>query len=153
MRMFGRALRHIKSWIPRISLAWLPIWRLIRTKTSHRGTCVSVPPCFFTISHSYSQLFCMRVGIIIASQFSIAFCLILHVKLSDQCQMGKQTMGTPCMSFPYRTDNKLYRLHTPQAPIVQTGVHGRYKMDEYPNGTNAIVGMFMPKLMYKLFFT
>ena len=57
-----------------------------------------------------------------------------------QCQMGKQTMGTPCHSLPYRPDNKLYRLQTPQAPIVQTGVHGRYKMDEYPNGTNAVVG-------------
>lgn len=61
-----------------------------------------------------------------------------------QCQMGKQTMGTPCHSFPYRTDNKLYRLQTPQAPIVQTSVHGKYKMDEYPNGTNAIVGKISP---------
>ena len=58
-----------------------------------------------------------------------------------QCQMGKQTMGTPCHSLPYRSDNKLYRLQTPQAPIVQTAVHGKYKMDEYPNGTNAVVGM------------
>jgi DNA-directed RNA polymerase I subunit RPA2 len=57
-----------------------------------------------------------------------------------QCQMGKQTMGTPCHSLPYRPDNKLYRLQTPQAPIVQTGIHGMYKMDEYPNGTNAVVG-------------
>jgi DNA-directed RNA polymerase I subunit RPA2 len=59
-----------------------------------------------------------------------------------QCQMGKQTMGTPCHSLPYRPDNKLYKLQTPQAPIVQTGVHGLYKMDEYPNGTNAVVGTF-----------
>jgi DNA-directed RNA polymerase I subunit RPA2 len=59
-----------------------------------------------------------------------------------QCQMGKQTMGTPCHSLPYRSDNKLYKLQTPQAPIVQTAIHGTYKMDEYPNGTNAIVGMF-----------
>ena len=57
-----------------------------------------------------------------------------------QCQMGKQTMGTPAHSLPYRSDNKLYRLQTPQAPIVQTSVHGIYKMDEYPNGTNAVVG-------------
>ena len=57
-----------------------------------------------------------------------------------QCQMGKQTMGTPCHSFPYRSDNKLYRLHTPQAPLVQTATHGLFKMDEYPNGANAIVG-------------
>lgn len=58
-----------------------------------------------------------------------------------QCQMGKQTMGTPCHSLPYRPDNKLYKLETPQAPLVQTKVHGMYKMDEYPNGTNAVVAV------------
>mmetsp|Transcript_2255 Transcript_2255/g.4156 ORF Transcript_2255/g.4156 Transcript_2255/m.4156 type:complete len:834 (-) Transcript_2255:1898-4399(-) len=58
-----------------------------------------------------------------------------------QCQMGKQTMGTPAHSLPYRVDNKLYRLQNPQAPVVQTDIHGRYKMDEYPNGTNAIVAV------------
>lgn len=57
-----------------------------------------------------------------------------------QCQMGKQTMGTPCHSLTYRPDNKLYRLMTPQAPLVQTSIHGQYKMDEYPNGANAVVG-------------
>ena len=60
-----------------------------------------------------------------------------------QCQMGKQTMGTPAHSLPYRPDNKLYRLQTPQAPIVQTAIHGKYKMDEYPNGTNAVVGKLL----------
>jgi DNA-directed RNA polymerase I subunit RPA2 len=58
-----------------------------------------------------------------------------------QCQMGKQTMGTPCHSLPYRSDNKLYRLHTPQAPVVQTSTQSLYKMDEYPNGANAIVAV------------
>jgi DNA-directed RNA polymerase I subunit RPA2 len=58
-----------------------------------------------------------------------------------QCQMGKQTMGTPCHSFPHRTDNKLYKLQTPQAAIAQTARHGEYKMDEYPNGTNAVVAV------------
>ena len=58
-----------------------------------------------------------------------------------QCQMGKQTMGTPAHSLPYRVDNKLYRLQNPQAPIVQTAIHGEYKMDEYPNGTNAVVAV------------
>lgn len=59
-----------------------------------------------------------------------------------QCQMGKQTMGTPCHSLSYRPDNKLYKLQTPQAPIVQTATHSEYKMDEYPNGTNAVVGKY-----------
>lgn len=58
-----------------------------------------------------------------------------------QCQMGKQTMGTPAHSLPFRTDNKLYRLQNPQAPVVQTKRHSEYKMDEYPNGTNAIVAV------------
>ena len=58
-----------------------------------------------------------------------------------QCQMGKQTMGTPAHSLPYRADNKLYRLMTPQAPVVQTSIHGQYKMDEYPNGTNAVIAV------------
>ena len=58
-----------------------------------------------------------------------------------QCQMGKQTMGTPAHSLPYRNDNKLYRVQTPQAPLVQTSIHGEYKMDEYPNGTNAIIAV------------
>mmetsp|Transcript_1430 Transcript_1430/g.1921 ORF Transcript_1430/g.1921 Transcript_1430/m.1921 type:complete len:1240 (+) Transcript_1430:30-3749(+) len=58
-----------------------------------------------------------------------------------QCQMGKQTMGTPAHSLPFRTDNKLYRLQNPQAPVVQTSRHGEFKMDEYPNGTNAVVAV------------
>jgi len=58
-----------------------------------------------------------------------------------QCQMGKQTMGTPAHSLPYRVDNKLYRLQNPQAPVVQTATHAEYKMDEYPNGTNAVVAV------------
>jgi DNA-directed RNA polymerase I subunit RPA2 len=58
-----------------------------------------------------------------------------------QCQMGKQTMGTPCHSLPHRPDNKLYKLQTPQAAIAQTARHGEYKMDEYPNGTNAVVAV------------
>ena len=58
-----------------------------------------------------------------------------------QCQMGKQTMGTPAHSLPFRTDNKLYRLQNPQAPVVQTKRHSEFKMDEYPNGTNAVVAV------------
>lgn len=58
-----------------------------------------------------------------------------------QCQMGKQTMGTPGHSLPFRSDNKLYKLQNPQAPLVQTATHGLYKMDEYPNGANAIVAV------------
>ena len=58
-----------------------------------------------------------------------------------QCQMGKQTMGTPCHSYAHRSDNKLYRLYTPQNPIVKTRLHSRYGFDSYPNGTNAVVAV------------
>ncbi|GMI24739.1 hypothetical protein TeGR_g9753 [Tetraparma gracilis] len=58
-----------------------------------------------------------------------------------QCQMGKQTMGTPAHALPHRTDNKMYRIQNPQAPIVQTQRHGEYNMDDYPNGCNAVVAV------------
>jgi DNA-directed RNA polymerase I subunit RPA2 len=58
-----------------------------------------------------------------------------------QCQMAKQTMGTAAQSLPHRTDNKLYRLQTPQAPVVRTARYEQYVMDEYPNGTNAVVAV------------
>ena len=84
-----------------------------------------------------------------------------------QCQMGKQTMGTPALAMKQRADNKLYRIGHPQAPLVsdslrgsstpsfaftqhfrnlfdnqvQTRAHREYAMDEYPQGTNAVVSV------------
>ncbi|KIJ56502.1 hypothetical protein M422DRAFT_197419 [Sphaerobolus stellatus SS14] len=58
-----------------------------------------------------------------------------------QCQMGKQTMGTPATALQHRTDNKLYRLQSGQTPIVRPDLHNLYGMDHYPNGTNAIVAV------------
>mmetsp|Transcript_1936 Transcript_1936/g.3081 ORF Transcript_1936/g.3081 Transcript_1936/m.3081 type:complete len:579 (+) Transcript_1936:132-1868(+) len=58
-----------------------------------------------------------------------------------QCQMGKQTMGTPVHSWQHRADNKLYRIQNPQAALVQTRVHAAYLADEYPQGTNAVVAV------------
>ncbi|KAI0832821.1 beta and beta-prime subunits of DNA dependent RNA-polymerase [Trametes gibbosa] len=58
-----------------------------------------------------------------------------------QCQMGKQTMGTPATALQHRTDNKLYRLQTGQTPIVRPALHNIYGMDSFPNGTNAIVAV------------
>lgn len=58
-----------------------------------------------------------------------------------QCQMAKQTMGTPSTAITHRTDNKLYRLQTPQTPIVRPAMHNRYGFDDAPNGTNAIVAV------------
>ncbi|AET38153.1 DNA-directed RNA polymerase I core subunit RPA135 Ecym_2421 [Eremothecium cymbalariae DBVPG len=58
-----------------------------------------------------------------------------------QCQMGKQTMGTPGVPLCHRSDNKLYRLQTGQTPIVKAKLYDDYGMDDFPNGTNAVVAV------------
>ncbi|KAF2012366.1 beta and beta-prime subunits of DNA dependent RNA-polymerase [Aaosphaeria arxii CBS 175.79] len=58
-----------------------------------------------------------------------------------QCQMGKQSMGTPGTAMRYRTDNKTYRLQTGQTPIVRPPLHNEYGLDNFPNGTNAVVAV------------
>ena len=58
-----------------------------------------------------------------------------------QCQMSKQTMGTPGTSIRYRTDNKTYRLQTGQTPIVRPPLYNEYGLDNFPNGTNAVVAV------------
>uniref|UniRef100_A0A673BFY2 DNA-directed RNA polymerase subunit beta n=1 Tax=Sphaeramia orbicularis TaxID=375764 RepID=A0A673BFY2_9TELE len=58
-----------------------------------------------------------------------------------QCQMGKQTMGFPLHSFMDRSDNKLYRLQTPQSALVRPYMYDHYNLDNYPSGTNAIVAV------------
>ncbi|XP_065839884.1 DNA-directed RNA polymerase I subunit RPA2-like isoform X2 [Oscarella lobularis] len=58
-----------------------------------------------------------------------------------QCQMGKQTMAFPSHTIQYRCDKKMYQLQTPQAPIVRPEGYERFKIDEYPAGTNCIVAV------------
>ncbi|XP_077978209.1 DNA-directed RNA polymerase I subunit RPA2-like [Glandiceps talaboti] len=58
-----------------------------------------------------------------------------------QCQMGKQTMGMPSHTLQFRTDNKLYRLQTPQSPIVRPSAYDKYNLDNFPLGTNAVVAV------------
>lgn len=58
-----------------------------------------------------------------------------------QCQMGKQTMGFPCHVLQYRIDNKMYRLQTPQTPVVRPKAYSDIDLDNYPLGTNAIVAV------------
>jgi DNA-directed RNA polymerase I subunit RPA2 len=58
-----------------------------------------------------------------------------------QCQMGKQSMGTPGTAIRYRTDNKIYRLQTGQTPIVRPPLHNDYGFDNFPNGMNAVVAV------------
>ncbi|CAL1530216.1 unnamed protein product [Lymnaea stagnalis] len=58
-----------------------------------------------------------------------------------QCQMGKQTMGTPLHAYQHRADNKLYRIQTPQSPLVRPAAYEQYNFDEYPLGTNTVVAV------------
>ncbi|EKG17618.1 DNA-directed RNA polymerase subunit 2 domain 6 [Macrophomina phaseolina MS6] len=58
-----------------------------------------------------------------------------------QCQMGKQSMGTPGTATAYRTDNKSYRLQTGQTPVVRAPLHNEYGLDNFPNGMNAVVAV------------
>lgn len=58
-----------------------------------------------------------------------------------QCQMAKQTMGTPYHSFPYRVDNKTYRIQNVQGPLVKNQNYDRVLADEYPLGCNAVVAV------------
>ncbi|GMR53854.1 hypothetical protein PMAYCL1PPCAC_24049, partial [Pristionchus mayeri] len=58
-----------------------------------------------------------------------------------QCQMGKQTMGTAVHAWHARADNKMYRLQFPQSPLLKLEAYEKYKMEEYPLGTNACVAV------------
>jgi len=55
--------------------------------------------------------------------------------------MAKQTMVSPYHNHPYRFDNKIYRLMTPQAPLVKCDGYDEYGLADYPSGTNAIVAV------------
>ncbi|XP_063964205.1 DNA-directed RNA polymerase I subunit RPA2-like [Lytechinus pictus] len=58
-----------------------------------------------------------------------------------QCQMGKQTMGFPSHTLPFRIDHKMYKLQTPQTPMVRPHSYDKYDFDDYPLGTNAVVAV------------
>lgn len=58
-----------------------------------------------------------------------------------QCQMGKQTMGTPCHNYDSQADTKLYRLQTPSTPLFRPVHHDKICLDDFAMGTNAIVAV------------
>lgn len=58
-----------------------------------------------------------------------------------QCQMGKQSIGFPLYNFRSRTDNKLYRLNSPQKPLVRTEWQEKLPFNGYTHGTNAVVAV------------
>jgi len=58
-----------------------------------------------------------------------------------QCQMLKQTMGTPYHNHEMRTDNKVFKILNPQKPIVRTDMYNTAQCDLHPPGTNAVVAV------------
>ncbi|KAJ8978609.1 hypothetical protein NQ317_010067 [Molorchus minor] len=58
-----------------------------------------------------------------------------------QCQMGKQTMGTPCHNWDIKSETKLYRLQTPSTPLFRPVHHDNIGLDDFAMGTNAIVAV------------
>lgn len=58
-----------------------------------------------------------------------------------QCQMGKQTMGTPCHNWLQQSGTKLYRLQTPATPLFRPIHHDDIGLDNFAMGTNAIVAV------------
>ncbi|OMJ24511.1 putative DNA-directed RNA polymerase I subunit RPA2 [Smittium culicis] len=58
-----------------------------------------------------------------------------------QCQMGKQSMGTPSQALRHRADNKLYWLQSGQTPVVRPALYDNFGIDGYPNGMNAVVAV------------
>lgn len=58
-----------------------------------------------------------------------------------QCQMGKQTMGTPCLNWFSQAATKLYRLQTPATPLFRPVHHDNIELDNFAMGTNAIVAV------------
>lgn len=58
-----------------------------------------------------------------------------------QCQMGKQTMGTPCLNWHHQSGNKIYRLMTPNTPLFRPIHYDKINLDNFPMGLNAIVAV------------
>ncbi|XP_064213291.1 DNA-directed RNA polymerase I subunit RPA2 [Tribolium castaneum] len=58
-----------------------------------------------------------------------------------QCQMGKQTMGTPCHNWRSQSETKLYRLQTPATPLFRPVHYDNINLDDFAMGTNAIVAV------------
>ncbi|XP_014274585.1 DNA-directed RNA polymerase I subunit RPA2 isoform X2 [Halyomorpha halys] len=58
-----------------------------------------------------------------------------------QCQMGKQTMGTPCHNWKYQSESKLYWLHTPASPFFRPTHYDLVNLDEFAMGVNAVIAV------------
>lgn len=50
-------------------------------------------------------------------------------------------MGTSMHNFPYRFDNRIYRLLNGKIPMVKGMEPESYGLPDYPSGTNAVVAV------------
>lgn len=64
-----------------------------------------------------------------------------------QCQMGKQTMGTPLHTWTTQAETKMYRLQTPATPLFRPVHYDNVDLDDFPMGTNAIVAVISYTVM------
>ena len=62
--------------------------------------------------------------------------------------MGKQTMGTPCLTWQQQSETKLYRLQTPATPLFRTVHYDNIYLDEFALGTNAIIAVISYTVSY-----
>ncbi|XP_045611530.1 DNA-directed RNA polymerase I subunit RPA2 isoform X2 [Procambarus clarkii] len=58
-----------------------------------------------------------------------------------QCQMGKQSMGTPIHNWRSQTYGKMYRLQSPQVPLVRNAHYDDMNMEDFCMGFNAVVAI------------
>lgn len=58
-----------------------------------------------------------------------------------QCQMAKQSMGTPPYSQKFRTDNRAYVLQYPQVPLLSTDTYAAQGLERYPIGQNVTIAI------------
>ncbi|KAK6637732.1 hypothetical protein RUM44_008154 [Polyplax serrata] len=58
-----------------------------------------------------------------------------------QCQMGKQSMGTPVHTWEVQAETKLYRLLMPSSPLFRPAHYDTIELDDFPMGMNAIVAV------------
>ena len=56
-------------------------------------------------------------------------------------KFGPKAHCAPRQALQHRSDTKMYRLQSPQTPLVRTQRYGEYHMDEFPSGTNMIVAV------------
>lgn len=50
-------------------------------------------------------------------------------------------MGTPYHNHPYRIDRKVYKVTTPQNPMVKCDKFDSLGFNEFPSGANAVIAV------------